>query len=714
MQVNSKDEKRYFVIEVFHISHPSLSALKGYRLTVNPRADINTIGGKFAYQLQRRLNLRWAWSREDSVLCTDGTISLKEIDSIIKVLWGEQQAPFGHLRNITIDTDWIPSAFAQSEFAVMGLLRPAQREVQRALESRKVSLAKDVDVFRDPDVRPLVVSGKPAVSLSIRSHLYCRRNLQDFLLGKSSDEILDLMVTDIGHQHASFVEEIVSGMLAVHRRRLLAFNPKEETRRMIEQGADDVEVIRVRTGHEYPATALHPIVTTSTYKMFGVDGRKARNELVLPPDARAGLLKEAKRAFNQQPSIKDLLRDPLNSRVSSELFLDADALGFENLVRVGGSHVVEFDHRRIFNAIKQFGCFRKPDHQQPLRIGLVSFAKQPSWENEEVKLLKMLHEVENEALISGRQTLKNSTRRELEGAVVALESISDVLLLLLSEGEDIDEGDEGTGAYVRFKECTIPRDLPSQAVYLKTMRKDFALENLVLGILAKTGTAPFVLAKPLPYADVVVGLDIARRAKGRLAGSINAAATARIYTSDGQFLKYWIPDHQIEGETIPREILERMFSPDEFKGKRVLIQRDGRFRGDEKEALIKWADDIQAKFLLMEVIKSGSPRLYEMRGNNVSRPPKGICFRLSDREAFLVSSLPPFSDATPQPLQVRCDGSLSIEQACHSILALSLVHIGSKLAPRLPVTIHFADQIAELALKGIKPKSLEGTLPYWL
>jgi argonaute-like protein implicated in RNA metabolism and viral defense len=32
----------------------------------------------------------------------------------------------------------------------------------------------------------------------------------------------------------------------------------------------------------------------------------------------------------------------------------------------------------------------------------------------------------------------------------------------------------------------------------------------------------------------------------------------------------------------------------------------------------------------------------------------------------------------------------------------------------LPVTVHFADQIAEFALKGIKPRTPQGTLPFWL
>jgi len=712
--MSTNDSKPDYVAEVFLISHQSLANLRGYVLNVSSNADLNTIGGKFAYQLQRRQKGKWAWSREDAVLCTAETIQLDEVNSFLKELWSEQQAPFGQMRGVEAATNWTPSAIAQSAFVVMGLLRPVQRAVQRVLEEKKVALARDVDIYRDPDIKSLEVVGKPAVSLSIRSHIYYRRNLQEFLQDKEAESVLDLMVTDKSHQHTSCVDEIVEGRLAKHRTRLLAFNPREETRRAIEQGGDDIEVIRVRSGHEYPATALHPIVTTATYGMFGVNGRKARNELVLPPDARAALLRIAKNAFNLQPATRDIFGDPIISKSSPELFLDAETLGFANRIKVGGDHVLEFDHRRIFKAIKDFGPFRKRERQLPLRIGIVSFAQQHDWAKEEARLLRTLKDVECESSITGRHTVKNSSRRELEGAVTTLEPNVDLLLLLLPEGEDLDEGDEGTGAYVRFKESTIPRDLPSQAVYLKTMQKDFALENLVLGIMAKTGTVPFVLANPLSYADVVVGLDIARRAKGKLSGSINAAATARIYTSEGQFLKYWIPDHQIEGETIPREILERMFSTEDFKGKRVLIHRDGRFRGDEMEALKSWGKDIQAEFSLVEVVKSGAPRLYEMKGNRVTRPPKGLCLRLNDREAILVSSLPPFGDATPQPLQVRSDGILPIEQACHSILALSLVHIGSKLAPRLPVTVHFADQIADFALKGIKPKSLEGTLPYWL
>lgn len=96
------------------------------------------------------------------------------------------------------------------------------------------------------------------------------------------------------------------------------------------------------------------------------------------------------------------------------------------------------------------------------------------------------------------------------------------------------------------------------------------MDNIVLGLLAKTGNIPFVLAKPLPYTDVVVGIDIARRAKQKLVGSVNATAIARIYFDDGRFLRYVIHDAPIEGETIPPKVLRSLFPLKEFQGKRVI------------------------------------------------------------------------------------------------------------------------------------------------
>ena len=184
--------------------------------------------------------------------------------------------------------------------------------------------------------------------------------------------------------------------------------------------------------------------------------------------------------------------------------------------------------------------------------------------------------------------------------------------------------------------------------------------------------------------------------------------------SDGEFLRYIIHDAPIEGETIPEGILQSMFPMSEFEGKRVVVHRDGPFRGEEKPGLTDWALKIGAEFYLVEVIKSGTPRLYARYANTFEQPPKASAFRLNDTEAFLVSTQLHVNNATVRPLHIRTERSLSIEQAIHSVLSLTILHYGSLKPPRLPVDIHYSDRIAGLALRGIKPKDLEGTIPYWL
>jgi len=75
---------------------------------------------------------------------------------------------------------------------------------------------------------------------------------------------------------------------------------------------------------------------------------------------------------------------------------------------------------------------------------------------------------------------------------------------------------------------------------------------------------------------------------------------------------------------------------------------------------------------------------------------------------------PPFWDATPRPLRILAEPPFPLEHALHSVLSLTLLHYGSLRPPRLPITIHYSDKIAHMPLRGIKPKELEGSVPYWL
>ena len=238
--------------------------------------------------------------------------------------------------------------------------------------------------------------------------------------------------------------------------------------------------------------------------------------------------------------------------------------------------------------------------------------------------------------------------------------------------------------------------------------------NSVLGMLGKTGNVPFILDRTPDTVDFIVGIDVARQKKHQLAGNTHATATARVYFGNGKFSRYSMGDAPIEGETVPEKVWQRLFPLTKFRGKRVIVHRDGFFRDQEKEALKRWARQIGAEFYLIEVIKTGAPRMYALLEKKIQQPPQGSVFKLSEHEAFVVSSLPPFKTATPRPLHIRTEAPFTIEQAIYSVLSLTLLHYGSLRPPRLPVTIQYSDKIASMALRGMKPKDLEGAIPFWL
>ncbi len=187
----------------------------------------------------------------------------------------------------------------------------------------------------------------------------------------------------------------------------------------------------------------------------------------------------------------------------------------------------------------------------------------------------------------------------------------------------------------------------------------------------------------------------------------------QLYQNDGQFINYAICAAQLDGETIPPNELRSLFPLSQFANKRVLVHRDGLFRGQEQETLLQWGSEIDSEFYFVEIMKKTPPRLYGFDGE-VTRPQKGTAFRLSGDEAIVVSSPPPFGAGTPRPLRIKTYSPFTIEQAIHSVLSLTLLHHGSLNPPRLPITIHHSDRIAYLANRNIWPGTNEGSDQYWL
>lgn len=265
-----------------------------------------------------------------------------------------------------------------------------------------------------------------------------------------------------------------------------------------------------------------------------------------------------------------------------------------------------------------------------------------------------------------------SLRRGIDRMTSSDEPVAGALFIMPDHADEM---------YLAWKQETVRRGIPNQVIQQSTLGNTWAIDNIALGLFAKMGGVPYVLADPLPYADRIVGLDIGRVLKERTSGTMSVAASTHLYGADGRLLGYRLEDANVEGETVPPDVLRRMFPSEAYGEQTVLIHRDGPFRGEEVETLTAIANEIDSTFHLVEIRKQGAPRLYRHDGTTVQAR-KGDYLRVDARTAFLVSSPPPFDGSTARPLHVKVQSeNLTIEQAIHSVLSLSLMHHGSVRPP---------------------------------
>lgn len=698
--------------EIFPVQLGVLPRLSAYKLDIRG-GDFSTVGGKLSYRLRKRFPGHWVWT--NGQLLTDTYQDKAEIMRVVEELWHEQPSIFRGLVDVLENVTAKPSPQMQSDFVTRGMFADIDEQIRQLLVSKTQDLG-NARVERVYEVRGWVVGGKPTVSISVSSHIIHKQDLKAYFathLQKPQD-LIGLFVRDKTSTLKGEITEI-AGEMKAERVRLLALTQREEMQEIIDMAPDDELVVSVRAErdtYDYPISALQIIVRTMDYNRFGINSQQALKLLRIEPGTRSRFVREIADIAKRYK----LIGDAYNSRDFPPLFVAGKDVGFTPRLCFGGNHIEEYQERNIRRSLLDYGLYRRADKfrdNNAIKIGMINALDSTDpkifWSQIENELQHLHFSMD----VVGNEHIKSLQRGNLEQAVESLEeSKPDILIALLPD--EYDEDDEEWGAYHHFKSLTVGRGIASQVVYESTISRQYAIANIVLGVLGKTGNIPFVLAEPLPYADLVVGIDIARERKKRLPGSINATAITRIYFSNGEFLRYVIHDTPLEGETVPTNVLQSLFPASEFRGKRVVIHRDSYFRGNEKGALLEWAKNIGAEFYPVEVIKAGAPRLYAARQGQFLQPPKGSIFKLSAIEGLLVSSLPPFTNATPKPLRIRTEAPLTIEQAIHSVLSMTLLHYGSLRPPRLPVSIHYSDRIAYLALKGIKPKDLEGNIPFWL
>lgn len=716
----SKQQSSVLITELFDIVPENLPPLSAYQLNVRGSNNRVRSGRKLSDRLMRRFGGHWVWT--DDVIVTDTPQSPEAIEDAIRDIRIKESEAFKDLTGINLIDHWTATPRAQADFVAWGLFFDIGGEIQQALQPA-VDLDGKATVERQFNVRGWVVDNKPTVSISIESQVIFRDDLKTYMSRLSSaEDMVGLYVCDkVRFDNGTFMKgeimDIVGKLDEEIDRQALIDVAKRDGSKQIIQNADKGEIV-VFVGHneyEYVISALRIIVFPKYYKRFGIDTRKAQAATWITPKERAGLVSKVSNIARS----RGLIGETYTSKRDDARFTNASGFRYDPTVLLGNNQTIEYKGgSSLLNALGRHGLYNRVSDigsvNSPLNIGVIN-ASRNSFDGAQEALQKQLASLGFARTNIKLVTTNGVSRIDFERAISQLEDENPHIIVAVIPDSDSSDEDEW-GPYYDFKSLMMSAGMPSQVLDAKTLTNTkglpFVMQNVAFGMLAKMGNVPYVLANPMDYADIVVGIDIARKRNKSGVGSQNAAAIAQVYHQGGQFAQCRVVETPLEGETVPEKVLRSLFPLNEFQGKRVIIHRDGLFRGDEITVIQDHITKLNGEAFFVEVIKSGSPRLYLSNNGQVQAPGIGTAFLLSDTEAFLVASQS--STATPQPLQIRTREPFTIGKALHSVLMLTLMHYGSLRRPRSPITIHYSDRIGYLALRGVKPVGGVSTDMYWL
>lgn len=703
------------LVEVFSVLTKNLPTLIAWTLDA-PAEEMTLLGQKLAHRLRLRQGSHWVWAQNR--LITDASLTQNDFTEFLKTLWANDDEVFKLIRKLTRDTHFKPVLQTLADFVAFGVTTDLDVKIREILRQHRLTIRNAI-VERDYEVQGWDVDGQPAISITVFSHIISATTLPRYISTQvqSSEDLIGLKVKDRTSNLRGEITQVV-GTVGDHQETLLAKASRDVMKKLITEAPDNDLVLHIKTGpqkgYDYPASALNIIASTAQYSRLQIDGQDSLKALQIQPSPRYRIVSQIAKLFSDLEYID---ASPFSVATAPQRFdsnLDA-RLGIK--AKLGDGFTCDCNPQTVLNALRKHPVFRRSSNlvgDTAMRVAVLNLIGDKSSIPAYLKeIRKQLGEIHFKVDFTRAERPSPKSYREMEEAIDRLAEDQPHMILTLVPG-DAGDGEGESNLYMQLKGIMVGKGIQSQVIYEQTLDNSYAIGNIILGMLAKTGNVAYVFDKPLPYADLFVGIDIARDRNQRSRGSISMAAMTRIYAANGDFLKYTIADAPIEGETLTVAVIRRLFPVQEFRGKRCVVHRDGYFRGQEKANLRAWAAEIGATFYLVEVIKSRVPRLYKHEMGQVSRPEKGTVFYVNKHHAFVVSSLPPSKNSTPRPLSVRTDEDFSIQHAVHSLLALTHLHLGSLHMPRLPITLHYSDIIGYLILRGVRPRSSEGTEPFWI
>lgn len=268
------------------------------------------------------------------------------------------------------------------------------------------------------------------------------------------------------------------------------------------------------------------------------------------------------------------------------------------------------------------------------------------------------------------------------------------------------------------KECA-RHDIPTQVVTMKTLDirekgKEYALLNILLGIYAKAGIQPWILAEQM-NSDCYIGLDVSHE-NGR-----HSTGIVQVVGKDGRILDSGPMSSTEAGEIIRLETLEEIVSnavykyEEEFKErpKHITFHRDGKGHDSEIESLKKITDEYQIDFDYISIIKNANRRMCVIESEGW-KTEIGLVY-MKEKNAFLTATNPHSSVGMAKPIKItQLHGTLNFKDVIQDIYSLSYMHIGALNKSRLPITIHYADLSSTYYNRGLIPVTNTGKSLHFL
>ncbi len=694
--------------EVFPVRQEAIPPLIPYRLVMSEGdSAARRIGARTADLLRQVFGGFWSWI--GGHLLNDAPLSPADLATFVEDARAAYPRVFAALQAIEPDGGWQPTPAQIADWLARGPIAALEPRILDALRSAMFTI-KNARIAREYRIRTWTIDDAPALSVSVISRLLYEPDLTAYLAAQSDPTaIVGLWAAD---KLTGMQGEIVKlvGQLREQRARLLDMTSNPAMRDLIAAAPDDGWVVRVASGirdYDYAVDALDLVIRPDDISQFAINRTLLDRALHLKPAAHAQMV----RLVSDVLKSAGLIDRAYNNRPDGAPHLFR-AFSPTLQVRWGDGRA------RAFSATKAGADFAEHSAAlpspalaaRPLRVALIDAAPEGAKDFLEA-LRRATERMAGVPLEVARvRDMRVISQTNIDSAVRLLaKENADVLIIALPDdtdsGDDLPDDDTVSERYARQQ--TIGRGLPTLIVPESVMQNPDAMPHIVMGLIARAGSAPYLAAEPLPFADHVIGLSLFYQDKR---DGEHVTGIARIYTSEGRLVAHRVNSAAVgKGEGVPEALLATLLPRQILRGGRAVLHIDGRLPRDAGLAIGRWEDALDATFTTVEIIRAGAPRLYALRGGTIAPPERGSAFRLNAHEAFVITA-----DSSVQPLHIRTEAPLSIEEAIESVMRFALLHYGAIRPPRLPVTLYQMETIAAGIARGIFPAQIEGSFPYWL